>query len=422
MRRDGPGAPPRRPDRRHRAALVPGADLLGAVRRVPQRRGRPHPHLHARANCEAKIKSAGLQPAGTTTRTPCTPRTGGSSARSASTTTRHPPCRGVPQAAGLGHHEEAPRHPGRRARAQPADRQELRGLRDQARLTVGAAGWTRRDLSRAPGSSVLPEGIAAQAAHLRHAQGADGAIPWFPRPPPRPRGTTPRPPMALAPRASTRPPSAPTTGWPGTRTRTAPGTAYADGDGEVADRGAGDQLRRLPRRRRLAPLPGHRRRRVPRPACGPPSCAADRFRARPAAAGAARSAGSATPTARPATDALLTGLLLASTMRCAARSPSPNSLDEPSRTGSWRLPASATRSADTERFLDKHRYSMDWYYPVLGGALRGAEAETRIEERWDTFVVPGLGVRCVCDQPWVTGRRHPNWCSPWQRSAAGPRC
>jgi hypothetical protein len=27
----------------------------------------------------------------------------------------------------------------------------------------------------------------------------------------------------------------------------------------------------------------------------------------------------------------------------------------------------------------------------------------RIEERWDDFVVPGLGVRCVSDRPWVTG-------------------
>ncbi|MFI7240933.1 prenyltransferase [Streptomyces qinglanensis] len=56
-----------------------------------------------------------------------------------------------------------------------------------------------------------------------------------------------------------------------------------------------------------------------------------------------------------------------------------------------------------ERFLDKSRYSMDWYYPVLGGALRGAAAKERLEEGWDRFVVPGLGVRCVVPNPWVTG-------------------
>ena len=46
---------------------------------------------------------------------------------------------------------------------------------------------------------------------------------------------------------------------------------------------------------------------------------------------------------------------------------------------------------------------MDWYYPILGGALRGAQASARIAERWDEFVVDGLGIRCVDDRPWVTG-------------------
>ncbi|HET6816910.1 MAG TPA: prenyltransferase [Mycobacteriales bacterium] len=56
-----------------------------------------------------------------------------------------------------------------------------------------------------------------------------------------------------------------------------------------------------------------------------------------------------------------------------------------------------------EAFLDKSRYSMDWYYPVLGGAVRGAAAHDRLAEQWDGFVVPGLGARCVSDEPWVTG-------------------
>ncbi|UED86700.1 prenyltransferase [Streptomyces profundus] len=56
-----------------------------------------------------------------------------------------------------------------------------------------------------------------------------------------------------------------------------------------------------------------------------------------------------------------------------------------------------------ELFLDKSRYSMDWYYPVLAGALRGEAAAARLAERWDTFVVPGFGVRCVRENPWVTG-------------------
>jgi hypothetical protein len=53
-------------------------------------------------------------------------------------------------------------------------------------------------------------------------------------------------------------------------------------------------------------------------------------------------------------------------------------------------------------FADKSRFAMDWYYPVLGGAVRGAQAAARLAAGWGTFVVPGLGVRCVSDQPWVT--------------------
>jgi hypothetical protein len=55
-----------------------------------------------------------------------------------------------------------------------------------------------------------------------------------------------------------------------------------------------------------------------------------------------------------------------------------------------------------EAFADKGRFAMDWYYPVLGGALRGLNGVQRIAADWDRFVVPGLGVRCVSDQPWVT--------------------
>jgi len=55
-----------------------------------------------------------------------------------------------------------------------------------------------------------------------------------------------------------------------------------------------------------------------------------------------------------------------------------------------------------EAFADKSRFSMDWYYPVLGGAVRGSPGEQLLKADWDTFVVPGLGVRCVSDEPWVT--------------------
>ncbi|MER6946940.1 prenyltransferase [Nonomuraea sp. NPDC000554] len=60
-------------------------------------------------------------------------------------------------------------------------------------------------------------------------------------------------------------------------------------------------------------------------------------------------------------------------------------------------------AAHPEAFADKSRFSMDWYYPVLGGAVRGPRAFELLDREWSTFVVPGLGIRCVSDQPWVTG-------------------
>jgi hypothetical protein len=60
-------------------------------------------------------------------------------------------------------------------------------------------------------------------------------------------------------------------------------------------------------------------------------------------------------------------------------------------------------AAHPDAFADKSRFAMDWYYPVLGGVVRGADAAARLDAGWDKFVVPGLGVRCVSDHPWVTG-------------------
>ncbi|GAS99305.1 prenyltransferase-like family protein [Mycolicibacterium canariasense] len=56
-----------------------------------------------------------------------------------------------------------------------------------------------------------------------------------------------------------------------------------------------------------------------------------------------------------------------------------------------------------EAFAPKDSHAMEWYYPVLGGAVRGAAAHARIAERWNDFVVDGLGIRCVDHRPWVTG-------------------
>lgn len=109
------------------------------------------------------------------------------------------------------------------------------------------------------------------------------------------------------------------------------------------------------------------------------------------------------PAGRPACGALLSGsastyLSLRCGLAVAARvgAPQPD----------WELAAGLLGHAvacHPDRFLPKARFSMDWYYPVLSGALGGQQARERIARRWPTFVVDGLGVRCVADRPWVTG-------------------
>ncbi len=72
----------------------------------------------------------------------------------------------------------------------------------------------------------------------------------------------------------------------------------------------------------------------------------------------------------------------------------------------WELAADRLErlvAAEPGAFADRSRFAMDWYYPVLGGAVRGPAAADRLAAGWDGFVVPGLGVRCVRDHPWVTG-------------------
>ncbi|TDC76090.1 prenyltransferase [Streptomyces hainanensis] len=109
------------------------------------------------------------------------------------------------------------------------------------------------------------------------------------------------------------------------------------------------------------------------------------------------------PDGTPVTDALLTGSSsVYQSLRCAlaladlAATPQPD----------WELALGRLGHAvrhHPERFLDKSRYSMDWYYPVLGGVLRGSAARARLAGGWDDFVIPDLGVRCVRTNPWVTG-------------------
>jgi hypothetical protein len=57
---------------------------------------------------------------------------------------------------------------------------------------------------------------------------------------------------------------------------------------------------------------------------------------------------------------------------------------------------------EPDAFAPKHRWAMDWYYPVLTGAVLGEAGRDRLAHRREAFMIEGWGVRCVSDRPWVT--------------------
>jgi len=72
----------------------------------------------------------------------------------------------------------------------------------------------------------------------------------------------------------------------------------------------------------------------------------------------------------------------------------------------WRKAALKLKNAicsGYHRFnMTKSHYSMDWFYPVLSGAVTGDAAIQRIDSYWKKFVKEGMGVLCVSDSPWIT--------------------
>ncbi len=71
----------------------------------------------------------------------------------------------------------------------------------------------------------------------------------------------------------------------------------------------------------------------------------------------------------------------------------------------WELAAGRLAHAiahQPDAFEPKVEFAMDWYYPILSGALHGTAAARRIDEGWPTFVLEGRGVRCVSTGEWVT--------------------
>ena len=105
---------------------------------------------------------------------------------------------------------------------------------------------------------------------------------------------------------------------------------------------------------------------------------------------------------RPEAYALLTGSSsIYHSMRCAVAMAECLAKDRPD----WELAAGRLGHAVAHHpgaFAPKVEFAMDWYYPMLSGALEGEPARRRIAEGWSQFVMEGLGVRCVSTGDWVT--------------------
>jgi hypothetical protein len=100
--------------------------------------------------------------------------------------------------------------------------------------------------------------------------------------------------------------------------------------------------------------------------------------------------------------ALLTGSSsIYHSMRCAVAIAECLAKDRPD----WELAAGRLGHAVAHHpnaFAPKVEFAMDWYYPMLSGALEGEAGRRRLAEGWSTFVMEGLGVRCVSTGDWVT--------------------
>ena len=105
---------------------------------------------------------------------------------------------------------------------------------------------------------------------------------------------------------------------------------------------------------------------------------------------------------RPERYALLTGSSsIYHALRCGVAVAECLAKDRPD----WELAAGRLGHAVAHHpgaFAPKVEFAMDWYYPMLSGAVEGEAGRRRIAEGWSTFVLEGYGVRCVSTGDWVT--------------------
>jgi hypothetical protein len=109
------------------------------------------------------------------------------------------------------------------------------------------------------------------------------------------------------------------------------------------------------------------------------------------------------PDARPWDYALLTGSSsIMHSLQCGAKLAELINEPRPQWTEAAEALGEIIADSHDTAFEPKTRWAMDWYYPVLTGAMVGEQAKARMNDGWELFAMEGRGIRCVSDEPWVT--------------------
>ena len=109
------------------------------------------------------------------------------------------------------------------------------------------------------------------------------------------------------------------------------------------------------------------------------------------------------PNSRPWDYALLTGSSsIMHSLQCGAKLAELINEPRPLWTEAADALAAVISSSPDSAFEPKARWAMDWYYPVLTGAMIGEQGKARLNDGWEAFAMEDRGIRCVSDEPWVT--------------------
>ena len=325
---------------------------------------------------------------------------------------RQPGRRRLPQGAGLGHREGPTDHPAGRPGAQSADRQEpgastcaspdrlggatrrstpaIRGRRAPSGRGPGLATWRRHDTDQArsgrrPRGARDPQRLrrAGHGALHRRGPAARRHDPVVPRAGTATRGTTSRRPWPCRCAACTTRPSGPTSGWPTASSPTAAGSTTTWPKGSRTPGSTPTSAPTWPPG--CGTTTSSPARTTSSAGCGRRSSRALDFVLRwQQPDGSVRwSLDPCRPTrglraARPARPR--------STTACAAGWRRPSGWARTGPTGSWppaglAMPWPTTPAA----FAPKDEFAMDWYYPMLSGALEG---ERRAVSAWPSTGTP----------------------------------